>query len=560
MVSVTVKKSYLLQLVGKRISDAQLSDSLFQVKAGCDDVSIEDLSLEVTGDRPDLLSAEGVARALKGHLGIEKGLPKLKMQKSTLKIICEPAALAVRPFIVGAVIENAHLTEDDVADLFQMQEKLDLTHGRKRKKISIGLYDMTPLQPPYYFKALDPDSTRFQPLKSDSKMSLRQILEKHDKGTAYAHLINQHKKYPCLVDSKGEILSLVPIINGVSTAVTAKSKTIFIDHTGSDLQAMNASLNILCQHFADRGAVVKSVEVVYPNKKRVTPDSTPISLKLSISDTNRLLGLSLSATQMSACLSKQRISSTVSSKDSLLCQIPAYRADFLHPVDLVEEVAMGYGYNSFQPLAPQTFTKGSLLEKTRLQDSLQDLMLGHGFQQIATHITTNPAKFEKSGDDPSAIKELVRITNPVSEEYSVLRSFLLPGMLEVLSKNTHASYPQKLFEIGEVVVKDNKEETNARTELHLCAVIANADANFSEISSVLATTMSKLKRSFKLEKLDAENKKFLEGRGANAIEFGGEQGKENKRVVGGQVGELHPRILEHWHLEVPVVVFELMLG
>ena len=550
MVSVTVKKSYLVQLLGKRISDSQLSDALFQVKAGCDDVSIEDLSLEVTGDRPDLLSAEGVARALKGHLGIEKGLPKLKIQKSTLKIICDPSALAVRPFIVGAVIENAHLTEDDVADLFQMQEKLDLTHGRKRKKISIGLYDMQSLQAPYYFKAFAPDEVKFQPLKSDSKMSLRQILEKHDKGAAYASLINQHKKYPCLVDSKGEILSLVPIINGVSTAVTAKSKTIFIDHTGSDLAAMNASLNILCQHFADRGAVVKSVEVVYSsNKKLTTPDSSPQLIKLSVSDTNRLLGLSLSAKEMAACLAKQRISAKAASSDTLSCEVPAYRADFLHPVDLVEEVAMGYGYNSFQPLAPQTFTKGSLLDKTRLQDSLQDLMLGHGFQQIATHITTNPAKFDKSAEDSFS---LVKITNPVSEEYSVLRSSLLPGMLEVLSKNTHASYPQRLFEIGEVVVKDSNEPTGARTELHLCAAIANADANFSEISSVLATAMSLLKRPFKLDKVDS--KKFLEGRGANVLES-----LEGKRIISGTVGELHPHLLEKWHLEVPVAVFELFV-
>ncbi|MBU1197310.1 phenylalanine--tRNA ligase subunit beta [Candidatus Micrarchaeota archaeon] len=545
MVSVTVKKAYLLGLLNKKVRDAELEEALFQVKAGSDDVSGEELSLEVTGDRPDLLSAEGVARALKGYFGVEKGIPSLKLGRSDVSIHVEKEAAAIRPYLVGAVIEHASLSEEDVVDLFQMQEKLDMTHGRKRRKISIGLYDMRILKPPFYFRAFAPDSIHFIPLKSDRKMTLKQILEHHDKGKAYAHLVNAHKKYPCLVDADKEVLSLVPVINGISTSVTAKSNRIFIDHTGSDLPAMNASLNMLCQYFADRGASVKTVDVIYPKHKLTTPNPTPQKMNASIPGINRMLGTDLSSKRMISCLERQRISASVTGTQ-LHCRIPAYRADFMHPVDLIEEVAMGYGYNAFEVKRPSIFTKGSISETTRLTDSLEDVMIGYGFQQVATYITTKSAQSQKTHSDVPGI----RILNPVSEEYSSVRSRLLPNMMDVLSKNTHASYPQKLFEIGEVVVADVSAETKTRNELRLCAVSAHSEAHLTESASVLGAIMQVLDRAFRLERFN--QLPFLEGRGATIVES-----LTGTSRITGRVGELHPRVLESFHIEVPVAVFEV---
>ncbi|MFH1200010.1 MAG: phenylalanine--tRNA ligase subunit beta, partial [Candidatus Micrarchaeota archaeon] len=258
MVTVNVKKHYLKSLLGRKVSDEALAEALPQVKAGLDAETDDEYSLEVTGDRPDLLSAEGIARALKGHFGFEKGVPRHAFKPSGIVVHAEESATRIRPFVVGAVVRNIKLSADDVAGLFQIQEKLDLTHGRRRKKVSIGLYDMKALKPPFYFRAMDADKTAFVPLKSDRKMTLNGILKSHPTGVEYAHLIKGHGNLPCLVDSAGEILSLVPIINGVSSSVTEKTTDLFIDHTGNDLSALNTSLNILASDFADRGATVET--------------------------------------------------------------------------------------------------------------------------------------------------------------------------------------------------------------------------------------------------------------------------------------------------------------
>ncbi len=549
MVTVTVNKKYLFALLGKSVSDDALTDALFAVKAGCDDVSAAELSLEINGDRPDLLSAEGVARALKGTLGLETGLPKAKYASSGIKVFVDSAGVKKRPFAVGAIIENLTLSDTDVADLFQMQEKLDMTHGRKRRKVSIGLYDLDRLTPPFYYGAVSDKEFAFTPLKSEKPMSLRKILKEHPTGVKYAYTLEDFPdKLPLLYDSKKGVLALIPIVNNIGSAVSTRTRRLYIDHTGTDEAALNASLNILCQHFADRGATVKTVQIVYGNKTVVTPDSNPIPMDLSVSQTNALLGTAFSPKQLTSFLARQRIGVKSATKETLHCLIPAYRADFLHPVDLVEEVAMGRGYNSFDPKPPSVFTRGALLPETLLTQHVEDLLIGHGLQQVATYLTTNPQKHRKTGETAP----LVRIVNPVSEEYDALRSRLLPGLMEILSKNTHASYPQNLFEVGMVSQPDGKAETRSKDQLQVAAVFANAQSHFSQGVSILSRLLEKLGGTMRLERL--ESPKYIDGRAARVMWV-----RAGKSEAIGEVGELHPAVLEQWHLEMPVTAFEIKI-
>ncbi len=545
MATTSVKKSYLLKLLKKRIPDSELEEALHQIKAPIDSIEGDELQIEVTGDRPDLLSAEGIARSLKGHLHIEKGLPQEKFVKGKYVLFADDSVKPVREFIVAAVVENLSISEDDLKDLIQIQEKLTLTHGRKRKKVAIGLHDMGSLAAPFYYKAVEPQSIEFVPLGKNQKMNLAEILLKHEKGIEYGWIMKDLKKYPIIFDSRNQVLSFPPIINGTLTGLSTDTKSIFIDITGTDFHSCNIALNILCQDFYDRGARVETVEVKYSHKTIITPETTPEKMNLDINYANKLLGIELKPAELINALGRQRISAKING-NSLECLIPRYRADFLHPSDLIEEIALGYGYNSFIPKLPSVFTKGSILPRTKIQDSLADLMVGAGYQQLHAPVLTN----QRPADKLQSAEKLIRIKNPVSEEYENIRSSLLPGLMETLSKNTHNTYPQKIFEIGLVAKANDNSDVRASNDLHLAAVLANSNANLAELSGVLLEMLKFFDLKYSLSKNDQNT--FIAGR--QAIINAKIKGRSHQVAA---LGEVHPSVLEKFNLEVPCIAFEL---
>ncbi len=539
MVSTTYPKKQLVALVGA--PEAQILETLPDIKAGVETVTDDAITVEITGDRPDLLSVYGAARALRGYLEKDLGLVKNDWRPSGIKFFVEPDAEAIRPVLVGAVIRGVRLDNGKVQHLFQVQEKIDLTVGRRRKKGSIGLYDLDKLKGPFYLKNASMD-TKFHPLKADHEMTVRQILKDHPTGKDYAHLV-KGDRYPALVDSKGTVLSLVDIINGVSSAVTEDTQNILIDITGTDLHACNTALNILCQDFADQGATVETLEIHHASKKLVTPDYRPEKYTLRVDKVNQTLGTDLSPKQAVQLLRRQRLDVQVG-RDTLECLVPRYRADFLHEVDLVEEVALAHSFNKFQVKDPSVFTVGSKSAQTYCVQLARDTLAAFGFVEFMTHIFFSPQKAAKAFADEGVVK----IRNPVSEEYTSLRSLLLPSILEALSENTHQPYPQKVFEVGEAVVKDTRSETRTRTDVNACLVSAHAGAGLTEAASLLDEFCRRNGVSYQLKELKSE--RFIEGRSASIL-----VGKESV----GFVGELHPRVLENFGLQVPAAVFELRL-
>ncbi|MBI5036093.1 phenylalanine--tRNA ligase subunit beta [Candidatus Micrarchaeota archaeon] len=441
MVSTVVDKKKLLSLVGA--DEKTMLAKLPDIKCGVESVDGESVTIEVTGDRPDLLSVYGIARAMKGYLSKELGLPKSSFAPSGLKIHVDPSVESVRPVM----------------------------------------------------------------------------------------------EYPVLFDAENRVLSLIPIINSADCAVTTKTRRVFIDHTGSDLHACNTSLNILCQDLQDSGATVKTVEVHYASKKIVTPDARPEKYSMNVEHVNKILGTSLQPKEVVQCLRRQRLDVDIG-KNTLECFVPRYRSDFLQEVDLLEEVAMAYGYNNFEPKEPSVFTVGSKSADTYLVERTRDVLSGFGFQEVLTPIFSSPEKMSKA-----FIEGSVKIRNPVSEDYSSLRCSLVPGLLAVLARNTHLAYPQKVFEVGEVVVKDQLSETRTRTDLHAAFAVAHASSNLSESASFAAELCRLLNIPFKLSKL--KGKLYVDGRAAKTGE--------------GEVGEVHPAVLESYGLAMPVCVFEVKL-
>ena len=545
MPTITFSKKTFDESLGKKLPLEKLSEELEQLKVevGKLDEKTGTLTVEVTGDRADLMSSYGIARALKGRLGIEKGIPAISLSKPSLEIIAEKEALKFRPVIVGAVIEGVSLSDDSIASLFAHQEKLDFVVGRKRKRVSIGLYDLDSFTPPVRFTTISSTGS-FLPLKATKKMTCPQILSSHPTGKEYATLLSSAKtRFPVLEDSKGQILSLVPIINGVSSAVTKKTKRIFIDHTGSDAHACNASLNNLCQDFFDAGCKVSRVTVSYPDGEKTTPDTSPQEMRLSVAEVNKTLGTSFTAKQICEFLSKQRINSRIAG-DYLDCSIPAFRVDFLHPADLAEEVALGFGYNNFEVKRPSVYTTGKLSATTLTENACRDFMAGAGFTEVSTYIISNPSRISKAMESD----EYAQIINPVSDEYTTMRNSLLPNLLDCLSKNTHSPYPQKVFEVGEVVVPNARLPERMETQIRVACISCHAESNLSEVASILNSFSLSCKKKLYLKKLSS--KQFIEGRSA-------EVNLDAKTV--GKMGEIHPAVLENFGLQLPCSCFEIII-
>ncbi|PIO05846.1 phenylalanine--tRNA ligase subunit beta [Candidatus Micrarchaeota archaeon CG08_land_8_20_14_0_20_59_11] len=540
MVSVSVSKSWLLSRL-RGIAEAQLLEKLPDVKATVEADKGDALTLEITPDRPDLLCREGILRSLKGLFEKETGLPLLNVAKGKAAMKVDASVKAVRPFICCAFARGLKINGDGIAEIMQVQEKLTLTHGRRRKKVAIGIHDAAKVKAPFEYKAVAPDAVKFVPLGWTREATPAQILSQHEKGKEYAFALADKKRCPIIFDALG-VVSFPPVINAARTTVTEKTTGLFLDVTGTDYDACNAALNILCQNFQDDGAGIESITV----GGKETPETAPETMLLSIDNANKTLGTSFTAPEMARYLARQRITAVEAGKGVLRCSIPRYRADFLHEADLIEEVALGYGYNSFAPKKPSVFTLGSLSPKTLFEERARDLLVGAGYTELMTYVLSSEEKAFKS---LVAEKNLVRIKNPVSKEYSALRSTLMPSLLEVLSENTHSPYPQRVFEAGEVVEKDSSRDTKSAERTHLCALSAHADASLSESASVLRKTCVALFGKAPVFE-SGEARQFMKGRQARVM-LGG-------RMIG-VVGELHPQVLLNWGITVPCAGFEVRL-
>ena len=542
---ITLELERFKQLLGRPISLEELTKWIPWIGVDIEEVGRNYVKIEYNPNRMDFSSPVGVARAFKGLLSWETGLKEYMVKKGRIELNVDKTVSRVRPYIVGAVVRNVRLDEDSVRELMEMQEDLHWGIGRDRKKASIGVHNLDAVRPPFTYTTAKPEEVKFVPLDCSEEMNLREVLEKHEKGKTYRHLIDWAPRYPLLIDANGDVLSMPPIINGELTRVTERTRNLFIDVTGTDWNAINNSLNVLVTALADMGGQIESVLVKYPDRKVVLPDLTPQKMKFRIKYANRLLGLRLGENEAIECLRKCRLDAVRAGDGVLEVRIPPYRMDILHEVDLVEEVAIGYGYYRLEPTIPSSKVSGEQHPISRFANAVRQIMIGLGFMEVMNFILTNERVHYlmmrlKSG-------KAVRLANPVSAEYSICREWLLPSLMKNLSENKHESYPQRLFEVSDVIEVDLRTETKGRRRLHLAAVSAHANANYTEIRSILDALLANLGLNDWIVK-EAKHPSFLEGRTAKVYVKG---------KCLGVLGEVHPEVLENFELENPVVALEL---
>ncbi|HUL38690.1 MAG TPA: phenylalanine--tRNA ligase subunit beta [Methanomassiliicoccales archaeon] len=501
------------------------------------DPATGELGVEFFPDRPDNFSVEGVARSLRAFLGIEPGLRRYHVSESGITLKVERSVEGVRPYVVAGVVRDVRMTDELIRSLMELQEKVHLTVGRKRQKVSVGIHDMDAVRPPFVYKAVDPESISFVPLAKEVSMNLREILQRHEKGIDYAYILEGKSKYPIILDADGRVLSFPPIINGKLTTVTESTRNIFIDVTGTDMNAISGVLNIVATAMSERGARMQSVKVE-GRRKMTTPHLHPEEWSLSVRYANQWLGLGLSPEEMSSCLGRMGFDARPE-KGRLKVLVPATRMDILHPVDLVEDVAIGYGYARFGAKLPEVHSIGSERPIERTADLVRQMMVGHGYYEVTTlTLSSRREQFDAVLLPPC---EVVEVLNPITEDHDCLRISLLPSLLAVLRKSKHRDLPQRVFEVGDVVIETRRRK-------HLAAVSIHSKASFTEVKSLAEGVMHDLAHEFEIEPCDLPS--YIPGRAAFIL-------VEGQRA--GHFGELHPQVMLNFELGYPVAAMELDL-
>lgn len=555
MPTIDIKKKDLDSLIGKKLSISVLEKQLMLAKAELKEFNAEtdDLKVELSdSNRPDLWSAEGVARQIRIALeGAALEYPFYKHgRKATREIRVVAGMKSVRPYIAACTASGIRMNEDVLAQMIQSQDKLADIFGRKRTTVSIGIYELDKIVFPVDYKLAAPSSVSFTPLGMEEKLTLAEILERHPKGVEFGGIVKPFPAYPILMDNMGRVLSFPPIINSREIGeVKPRTKNVLIEVTGTDLAMTVLTLNILASSFYDRGADIEPVLVTYPYAtdlgKRVSfPVDTSRKMTVPLSHFSKGLGENVTLADVKKYLGSYG-HTVIAGKGKVTVVVPPYRDDILHPMDLVEDYAISRGYDSFEPIMPQQSTVGSLSRIELLSDVVRSHMVGSGFQEMMSNILCSREELDYA---MPAGERLVEVDNVMSLAYSVLRNRIIPSLLNVEASSSKAFYPHRIFEAGEVAVFDTNENMGSRTELNLGALISHPSANFSEMHTTLDILLYYLGLEYHLE--PAEHPLYINGRCGRIMTKGG---------FLGYIGELRPETLDRKQITMPCAAFEINL-
>ena len=497
--------------------------------------------VEYNPNRPDFSSDYGIARALRGLLGKETGMPKFSISKGRLVVKVDRSIKDIRPHIVALAARNGRLDDETIKQLIAMQEDLHNGICRRRKKASIGIHNLDAIKFPVRYAAAGKDLL-FVPLGEAAAMTIGQVMEKTETGRTYGHLV-PGDKYPVITDSAGSVLSLPPIINGQTTKIDEKCRNLFVEVTATDKKTADDTLAVIAATLYDAGFKIETV-TIDDGREIVTPDTRPAQMRVDHEYINDILGLDLGVKEIISCLKKSRLDAKAAGT-KITCMIPRYRIDINHPVDLAEEVAIGYGVYGIKPSFPAAAMAGQRSMLSAHLDAVRQTMTGLGMlEAFNSSLASKDVLYSMSG---RAESEMLAADSTKSAEHEILRDSLIPQLLQSLSRNVHEEYPQRLFEIGKVFSTVDGKITEV---WNVAAIIAHGEAGYTEIKSDLQALLSSAFGKPATTKSSA-SQLFIQGRCAEIISDG-------KSV--GVIGEITPLAIDNFKLRVPAAAFEVNLS
>ncbi len=494
----------------------------------------DSLTIEITPNRPDLLSLQGFLRAFKAFTGKEKGLKKYKINapEKNFRVKIDSSVNAIRPYTACAIVKGVNFSDANIKDIIDMQEKLHATLGRNRKKMALGIYPLEKIKLPIKYEAKKPSDIKFRPLEFSDEINGLQILQRHPTGRQYAPLLEGLDKFPVFSDANGNILSMPPIINSHETGrITESTKDVFIECSGFDFRTLKIALNIVVVALADMGGKIYAMELEYA-KKEITPDLTPEAIKINVDRINKLTGLNIKEKDLESLLNKMGYE-----YKSGKAMVPAWRADILHEVDIIEDVAIAYGYDKIEPEIPRVATIGSESFESKIESKISAILTGLGLLEISTYHLIKEEELNKT-----KLAQKIEVSNSKTE-YKFLRTDLIVPALRIINENKDNEYPQKFFEVGNTFYKNENKLLEDKK-----LIVAVTPGNFTELKQILDYLTKMLGISYQLS--EGKHRNLIEGR-TGEIKF------NNKSM--GFIGEVNLETLRNWNIKMPISIIEISL-
>jgi len=546
MTILTLNRKELEKKIGK--VTLEVEDNITMMGTPIEEVTDEEVSIEVFPNRPDLLSLQNFSRAYSQYVGKEK-IVEFKINKPEKNYVVEidKSVKKVRPHTVCAIVKGLNFNDENIKEIIDIQEKLHGSIGRKRKKAAIGVYPLEKISLPIKFVAKKPEEIKFIPLESpgNKEMNGKQILRGHPTGRDYAHLLENADVYPIFVDSKGQILSMPPIINSEGTGrITEETKEIFIECSGHNLFYLKKCLNILISALYGMGGKVYGVNIKdSKDSSFVSPDMSFEEREFKIEDIEKTLGIKITENELKKYFSKMGLG-FIKKKNKNFALIPPYRTDILHWIDLAEEVAIAYGYNNFEPEIPEISTIGEENSLDKSKKIISNILAGLGLLETSSFYLTTKKNIKKMHYE---FNDFIEVEDSKTER-DVLRMDLLTNHLQILSENSDSVYPQRIFEMGRVFSKDEKSETGIKETEKLIISLINEEIRFTDLKQIFEHLLRMLDKKYEIK--ETQNNNFIEGRVGVII-------IDEKEI--GFIGEVAPRVLKNWKIKTPVVAMEVKL-
>ena len=540
---IELNLSRIKKIISGNVTKKRIVDTLPFLGLDIESQDGDKIRIEYSPNRPDYSTDFGIALGLEGLLGIKKGIQKTNIKKQgKFEIKVDPSVSKIRPFVTGVIARNGTINDETIKQLMNMQEDLHFGIGRKRKKSSIGLHDLDRISFPLNYTT----STRghsFVPLNSESKHTIDQILSETEVGKNYGWILGDSKNIPIIVASEGTTISFPPIINASVTTVTKKTKNILVEVTSLDKDAAEDMLSVVVAILQMAGFEI--IQLKISGSKNSTPKLNSKIIQYDVRLTEQILGLNLSPSVVVSSLKKCRLDAIQKGK-KIQCTIPRHRFDIFGSMDIVEEIALGYGIDNLVPKLSPSQTLGEKSFMTKKLEIVSKIAVGFGLTEVLnSSLTSKKILFDFTNRDSS---QIISVMDSKSQEHTILRDSILPGLIENLSRNIHESYPQKLFETGTVFSKANP----IHEIINLAGVIAYKESNYSEMKAIV---QSILKTGFKIESKtntpEDNVSMFSDGRHSNI--FVGEE-------LVGNIGEISSDVLDNFKIRTSVVGFEIKLS
>ncbi|KAE8223027.1 hypothetical protein CF319_g3867 [Tilletia indica] len=532
MPTVSVDQERFLATLGKNYTVDQFDKLCFQFGIELDEIvpasapgERDALKIDIPANRYDLLCHEGISRALLVYLNkIEVPKYTLTQPKELLEIRISPEVAKIRPFFAGAILRNVTFTPENYASFIDLQDKLHQNLGRRRTLVSMGTHDLDTIQAPFSYEALPPKDIKFTPLNKTQELDGEELIKLYEQDrhiSKYLPIIRDSPVYPVIYDAQRRVCSLPPLINSDHSKVTLNTKNLFIDMTATDQTKLTVALNVLVAMFSEYCSepfTIEPIRVILPSGEAiVTPDLSPRSTVATTSYINRCTGLTLNSSQIAEYLQRMGHGATVADEETINVEVPITRSDILHECDLMEDVAVAYGFDNLPKRFPSTNTVAAPLPINKLSDILRRECAYAGWIEVLPLILCSHDENFAWLNRTDTNKRAITLENPKSLEYQIVRTSLLPGILKTIRENRKHALPLRVFEVSDVAFKSDAVEDAercAKNERRLGAIWCDKSAAFEVVHGLLDRIM----RILAVQRLSKGNEGSVKGAGYYIVE------------------------------------------